>query len=427
VSAYFNDSDPFACEWLRALLAAGYLPAGDVDDRDIREVRADDLEGYDQCHFFAGIGGWPYALQLAGWPAGRPVWTGSCPCQPLSSAGQRRGHADERHLWPAFHALIAERRPATVFGEQVASRLGREWLAGVRADLEQLGYAVGAADLPAASVGAPHIRQRLWWVADAGRAGDGRSGQVQGTACTRETSSPRQGRNGTDRVVGGGGAVGGLAESSEQRRERGENTGRSVSEDKTKRRESLSDIERSSDVGGVADANVRDKQTQRESQAPSSDIGTVERRYKLGIGGCGDAGGVVVPDGGQPGDGDLQRGGEYGQQPQDRGAGGVADSTEPGRCEQPGRHGRKNRRASAEPRRLRDLGFWSDFDLIPCADGKARRVESGTFPLAHGVPARVGKLRAYGNAIVPQVAAAFVRAAIEALSAPSASPRENSP
>ena len=68
--------------------------------------------------------------------------------------------------WPAFHRLIAERRPPTVFGEQVAGKDGREWLAAVRADLERLGYACGAADMPAAGVGAPHIRQRLWWVAD---------------------------------------------------------------------------------------------------------------------------------------------------------------------------------------------------------------------------------------------------------------------
>ena len=123
---YYNDNDPFAAQWLRNLVSAGLLPAGDVDDRSITEVKPDDLKGYEQCHFFAGIGGWPYALGLAGWPDDRPVWTGSCPCQPLSGAGQHKGHADERHLWPAFFSLIAERRPVCVFGEQVASKDGRE-------------------------------------------------------------------------------------------------------------------------------------------------------------------------------------------------------------------------------------------------------------------------------------------------------------
>ena len=107
----------------------------------------------------------PSLSNSAGWEG--PVWTGSCPCQPLSSAGQRKGHADERHLWPAFQQLISECRPSTfVFGEQVASKDGREWFAAVRADLEHMGYACGAADLSAAGVGAPHIRQRLYWVAN---------------------------------------------------------------------------------------------------------------------------------------------------------------------------------------------------------------------------------------------------------------------
>jgi hypothetical protein len=143
VTSYYNEIDPYAAQWLRNLIAEGLIAKGDVDERSIKDVRGSDLAGYTQCHFFAGIGGWSYALRLAGWPDSEPVWTGSCPCQPLSSAGQRKGHADERHLWPAFHALIAERRPATVFGEQVASKDGREWLAGVRADLEALGYASG--------------------------------------------------------------------------------------------------------------------------------------------------------------------------------------------------------------------------------------------------------------------------------------------
>jgi DNA (cytosine-5)-methyltransferase 1 len=167
--AYYNEIEPFAAQWLRNLIAAGHIAAGDVDERSIIDVQPEDLKGYAQCHFFAGIGGWSLALRLAGWPDECPVWTGSCPCQPFSSAGQRKGHADERHLWPAFHRLISECAPAIVFGEQVASADGREWLAGIRADLEALGYACGAADLCAAGVGAPHIRQRLFWVADAGQ------------------------------------------------------------------------------------------------------------------------------------------------------------------------------------------------------------------------------------------------------------------
>lgn len=172
MTAYYNEFDPFAAAWLRELIKDGLIAPGDVDERSIKAVQPDDLKGYTQHHFFADIGGWSYALRLAGWSDDEPVWTGSCPCQPFSAAGKRKGEADERHLWPEFRRLIAECSPATVFGEQVASKDGRVWLAGVRADLEALGYAVGGADLCAAGVGAPHIRQRLWWVADG--AGNGR-------------------------------------------------------------------------------------------------------------------------------------------------------------------------------------------------------------------------------------------------------------
>ena len=166
--SYYNDNDPFVCEWARNLIKAGLVPDGEVDCRSISEVRADDLDGFLQCHFFCGILGWPLAFSLAGWS--EPAWSGSCPCQPLSSAGRQKGHSDDRHLWPAFYELIRQCRPAIVFGEQVASKLGREWFAGVRADLEDLAYACGAADLCIAGVGAPHIRQRLYWVADSDQA-----------------------------------------------------------------------------------------------------------------------------------------------------------------------------------------------------------------------------------------------------------------
>jgi len=175
--AYYNDIDPHAVAWLKELITAGLIAPGDVDGRSITEVQPQDLDGYTQCHFFAGIGGWSYALRLAGWPDDRPCWTGSLPCQPFSVAGKGLGTKDKRHLWPEFARLIEQRSAPTIFGEQVASKAGRTWLATVRTDLEDLGYAVGAADLCAAGTGAPHIRQRLWWVAHAIRE-RGRGGQT---------------------------------------------------------------------------------------------------------------------------------------------------------------------------------------------------------------------------------------------------------
>ena len=348
--AYYNEIDLYCAAWLRNLIAAGHIPAGEVDTRDIREVSGDDLKGFGPCHFFAGIGGWAYAGRLAGIPDDEPLWTGSCPCQPLSSAGQRKGHADERHLWPAFYELIAQRRPATVFGEQVASKLGREWISGVRTDLEHLGHAVGIADLPAACIGekalarisypdhsfewveivlgAPNIRQRIWWVAHA----DGRhTGPEWLQRGGQQRQQPKDGRTG--RLADAGHA---------ERRPR----------------------DRACDLEGR-------HSLRREGEESPTEPG--ERRAAGGLG-------------------DAESTGLQGARSEQG-----AQSAGGGRC--PGCSGR--------------AGFWSDFDLMPCADGKARRVEPGTFPLAHGVPARVGKLRAYGNAIVPQLAAEFIRASME--------------
>lgn len=166
MTAYYNEFDPFAAAWLRELMKEGHIAHGEVDERPIQQVSPKDLRGYTQCHFFAGIGGWSYALRLANWPDDKPIWTGSCPCQPFSSAGRQKGKADDRHLWPIWERLIGECRPATIFGEQVASAITHGWLDDVYQGLETLGYAVGAAVLPACSVGAPHKRDRLWFVAN---------------------------------------------------------------------------------------------------------------------------------------------------------------------------------------------------------------------------------------------------------------------
>ncbi|MFK3718672.1 DNA cytosine methyltransferase [Pseudomonas fulva] len=175
--AYYNEIDPYAAQWLRNLIAAGHIAPGDVDERSIEDVHPDDLKPYTQCHFFAGVGVWSYALRRAGWPDDGPVWTGSRPCQPFSAAGAGAGFDDQRHLWPHFHWLISECQPAIVFGEQVASKDAEPWLDLVQADVEALAYAFGAIAFPSAGVGAPHIRDRTYWVADANRR-TGRQGRA---------------------------------------------------------------------------------------------------------------------------------------------------------------------------------------------------------------------------------------------------------
>ena len=177
MAVYYNEIEPYAARWLRNLIVEGQIAAGDVDERSITEVQPDDLRGYAQCHFFAGIGGWSYALRLALWPDDRPVWTGSCPCQPFSSAGPGTGQTDERHLWPEWHRLIKECRPSKIFGEQVTKAIAYGWLDEVKHDLESEDYAFAAAILPACAVQAPHERERIFFVADA--AGERKRGGQQ--------------------------------------------------------------------------------------------------------------------------------------------------------------------------------------------------------------------------------------------------------
>ena len=166
---YYNENNLESAVMLEQLIIDGHIPRGHIDVRSIEDIQPGELEGYKQCHFFAGIGGWPMALRLAGWPEDKPVWTGSCPCQPFSVAGEKKGKADKRHLWPVWERLIRECRPPTIFGEQVANAIAKGWLDDVYAGLEESGYAVGSAVLPACSVGAPHRRNRLWFVADSRR------------------------------------------------------------------------------------------------------------------------------------------------------------------------------------------------------------------------------------------------------------------
>lgn len=300
MTAYYNEYDPYAAQWLRNLIEHGHIAPGYVDERSIEDIVPSDLIGFTQCHFFAGIGIWSLALRNAGWPDDRPIWTGSCPCQPFSKAGARVGFADERHLWPAWFHLIEQWRPSTIFGEQVDGNDGFAWLDLVQTDLEALEYAIGPVVLPAASVGAPHGRHRIFFVADA----------VQSGRAAWRTQS------GCGQASGSGELV------------------------------------------RLADSDVS------------------------------------KPDGGRP------------------------SSREQPLCDERGERTSAVEYAESEQARVSRFarerratgGFWSNADWIPCRDGAWRPIEPGTFPLAHGHTRRMDKLRAFGNAIVPQAAEAFIRA-----------------
>ncbi|WP_370621604.1 DNA cytosine methyltransferase [Citrobacter portucalensis] len=190
MAAYYNEIDPYVAQWLRNLIAGGHIAPGEVDERSIEDVTPDDLRGFTQCHFFAGIGVWSHSLRLAGWPDDKPAWTGSCPCQPFSAAGKGDGFADERHLWPAFFHLISERRPQHIFGEQVAAGNANAWFDLVQADLEGMDYAFGIVPFTSASIGAPHIRERAYWVANASGEYESTTGDETGPAtCLRSCAA----------------------------------------------------------------------------------------------------------------------------------------------------------------------------------------------------------------------------------------------
>lgn len=349
----YNDSDPFAAEWLQSLVANNCIPEGVVDGRPFQELDVAELVRYRQCHFFCGIAGWPEALRLAGLQDVAGIWTQSLPCQPLSSAGQQRGEKDERHLWPEFYSLVSECRPAVLFGEQSGSKDGREWIDGVSLDLEELGYIVGSSDLCAAGIGAPHIRQRIYWGAI--RLADSKhyAGRPEHVGESRERNQTT-----TD-----------SAECSGTRRPRN---------------------------GGMGNATSHDERWSEQRQQIDSE-------------------GIETGRSGSGMDNTVCQGLEGHARNVDNG-------NEPGRID------------TGEDGSIAPSDSWRDWYLVKCRDGKARRIGTTVRPLAYGVPRdlgqrkpelrsllrpagrnRVGRLKGYGNAIVPQLAAMFVKSFFESV------------
>ena len=480
-NAYYNDNEPYAAAWTRNLIEVDAIPAGIVDTRSIHDVTADDLRGHSQVHLFSGIGGWPYALRLAGWPDDLPVWTASCPCQPFSNAGKKKGTDDDRHLWPVVERLIAECRPAVVFGEQVAGKLGRAWLSTVRLDLEALGYAVGVASLTAASVGAPHIRERLYWVAYAQRAEltgsqykEGRPFRHSGAdgvayADSRRWSQPSEpyGKVTAETEPSGSpierwaaAESGGLGNTEDERhsgRSETSERGRSQPRDRAEQSSAADELAAAASGLGNSDDSRLHRERGRPGDSASETQGTAgktERTLESERRADGRRG-TRPADDGQDGIGlaDADDGG-HGQHR--RRPGRALESTRGSEREDEvtrqadGREGLGSWHNGEDSRRLGNadskhdsqrrepagqrlpepaglrLDIWGIGNAQPvfCRDGKTRFIEPSIQPLANGLPAAVdgrgavsrgGTLRGAGNAIVPQVAAAFITSFMEAI------------
>ena len=438
---YYNEWDSFAAEWLKQLIKDGLIPDGEVDSRSIADVKPSDLKGFTQCHFFAGIGGWSRALQLAGWSSDRPVWTGSPPCQSFSTAGTRKGKDDERHLWPVFFNLIRECQPPTVFGEQVAAAIRFGWLDDLQIDFEKEGYAAGAFVLPSGSIGAPHKRDRLFFVADSHNkrhersSGDGRQAQRgsehSGSISVADSASKRSERfcgGGEKRITEHSKISNILADTGSERWEGSERSWETREQGISKRYSS----ERSSN-SSVGDTNSDRPQSRHETpetagHRDTSDSASIRAES---VGDTQHDGSYGAEIGRSIGSGEDEGRLLESQRSDTADSAGIRAETL-GNAEHDGSYcaeiGRSSFEASNSGKEGQDVScesegagrseiagdicFWQDSTVIYCRDGKYRPIptEPALFPLADGIPNRVGILRGAGNAIVPQAAAEIIKA-----------------
>jgi len=387
MSNYYNEWEPYAADWLRNLIKKGLIPDGEVDTRSIVDVRPDDLRGFTQCHFFAGIAGFSLALKLAEFPTDRQIWTGSCPCQPFSVAGKGKGASDERHLWPHLFRLISACRPAIAIGEQVAGKAGLNWLDGVFDDLESQDYACEAFNLSACSVNAPHIRERLYWVGK-------NMGVTNGAGWDKGQSTSTTMGYGSSIVTGSNHCS--------------INMGNAISEGLEGHTWHGDGSDQSRRIETYENGSVAETSSSNMANTMRTEWGTETEERHVNYGD--DTRRQETPSGYQ-----------------------LYSSTNDMADAASWRHSRQNEQTRIFSRSIeRGEGYWHNAIWLTGSDGKTRRapgnsqsrlcsmddgISSGVDGLCSSIPllttkaeARASKLKALGNAIVPQLASEFIKA-----------------
>ncbi len=384
--ALYNEIDEYAADWLENLIALGVIAPGIVDRRSVEDLRGDDLRGFRQVHLFAGIGVWSYAFRRAGVSDDTAIWSLSCPCQPFSAAGKGAGVDDERHLWPHAHHLIRECRPAKVYGEQVASKDGLTWLDIVSNDMEGSDYAFGAVDTCSASVGAPHIRQRLRFHAYDLRSAASRVSLAESVGRRPGSGFETKGSRFPQFRLGDSDIARRPADCDSHEPRQGRDTGSAQGE------------------GVWPQSGGRGQSVWMDDDDDDEGLEGFRGGHQASI-----------------------RHGERSIRPTPASGefGGMADADD-GQLSVPWRGSQRRNGSTATDAEFVGTsptnGFWRDADWLFCRDGKWRPVEPGTFPLAHGAASRVGSgsafegksrqgmLKGYGNAVDAEATRVFIQA-----------------
>ncbi len=290
------------------------------------------------------------------WRGRVDIISGGFPCQPYSAAGKRLGKDDERHLWPEMLRIIREAAPTYVVGENVRGLTN--WNGGVVfeevcADLEAEGYDVWTGILPAAGVGAPHRRDRVWFVAHA--------------------------HSGADLRTPG--------------RDAGTGTGEGVPE-----RHEVRIPDKSSDVRDAADTDggrsiSRCKDLQPEQPNGHGPVSKGRKRNATDTNGIGFEERITATESGEPGFGTWHGGADAANAKRD----GLEHRTQPGSITGGKEATRERIAGHAAPACW--TGFPTQSPVCGGNDGLPRELDGITFSKW-----RNESIKAYGNAIVPQVA-----------------------
>ena len=279
------------------------------------------------------------------------IITGGFPCQPFSVAGKQKGTSDDRHLWPEMFRIIKEFTPRWVIGENVKGLVNLQdgvVFETVCTDLEGEGYEVRAFNIPAAGVGAPHKRERIWIIASLVNANsNGSSATKIGGSFEKTSNDDQEGQNKTSESKGTSGR---------ERNENLENSRRTLRQGSELEGENANETRKE-------DAN----QHQRSSSPSKPNVANTHTRLSNGSI-------EEVQSGRQTFDTSSER---------------VTDV------------------AYTYGKRLE--GFWTKHEL---REGKKEEQTSGdgwwqsepnVGRVAHGVQGRVHRLKGLGNSIVPQI------------------------